>query len=479
VKFATVGLLLLSVGPACAQSAPPPSGQVIFSGSLRVRPEVWHWFEAKGGDSDYTYVGTLLRLAATGQAKRYDWQVELAAPWLAGLPTDSVAPPPEGALGLGATYRAANGGKEASLFPKQAFVRLHNVGSAGNALRLGRFEFIEGSEGMPNDPTLAALKRDRISHRLLGNFGWSHIGRSVDGIQFARQVPRLNLTMLAARPTQGVFELNGWDELDIEVYYAAATHPLGRQSGVGEGRLFWLLYRDHRDVLKVDNRPVAVRTADRAGLEIHTLGGHLLRTIPAGSGKLDLLLWGVAQFGDWGRQDHRAGAAAAEVGYQPKAARLHPWIRAGVNWGSGDGDPSDGKHETFFQVLPTPRIYARFPFYNQMNSTDWFTTLMLRPQARWSLRADYHNLGLSHQADLWYQGGGAYENRPSFGYVGRPSGGRSGLAQLLDVSVDYTVSTRSSLTLYAGQAFGGGVIESIYQSGKNASLLYLEWNQKL
>jgi hypothetical protein len=192
-----------------------------------------------------------------------------------------------------------------------------------------------------------------------------------------------------------------------------------------------------------------------------------------------LLLWGAAQFGDWGRQDHRAGAVAAEVGYQPKNAALRPWIRGGVNWGSGDKDPADGEHGTFFQVLPTPRVYARFPFYNQMNTTDWFVSVSLRPPSRWTLRADYHNLSLSRRADLWYQGGGAFQNGPAFGYVGRPSGGKSGLADLFDVSVDYAVSPKTSLTFYAAYASGGGVVGSIYPSGRDASLVYLEVNQKL
>src|SRR5262249_23574482 len=148
--------------------------------------------------------------------------------------------------------------------------------------------------------------------------------------------PNLNVTLLAARPTRGVFDVRGWADLDVEVYYAAATRSLPSRSGAGEARLFWLLYDDHRDVVKVDNRPAAVRAAGKESLFIHTLGGRFLRSYPLGSGTGDVLLWGAAQFGDWGRQDHRAGAVAAEAGYQPKGVKLRPWIRGGVNWSSGD-----------------------------------------------------------------------------------------------------------------------------------------------
>jgi hypothetical protein len=50
--------------------------------------------------------------------------------------------------------------------------------------------------------------------------------------------------------------------------------------------------------------------------------------------------------------------------------------------GSGDGNPNDNTHGTFFQVLPTPRPYARFPFFNMMNNEDTFGMLILRPHAK-------------------------------------------------------------------------------------------------
>lgn len=65
------------------------------------------------------------------------------------------------------------------------------------------------------------------------------------------------------------------------------------------------------------------------------------------------------QIGDWGGLTHSAGAGAVEAGYQPKW-KLKPWFRLGYFRSSGDGNPTDGDHNTFFQVLPTLRIYAEF-----------------------------------------------------------------------------------------------------------------------
>jgi Alginate export len=142
---------------------------------------------------------------------------------------------------------------------------------------------------------------------------------------------------------------------------------------------------------------------------------------------------------------------------------------------SAQTDATDDKHTTYFQVLPTPRVYARFPFYNQMNSEDAFAQLMLKPHARLSLRADVHALRLSNARDLWYSGGGAFQ-QSTFGYQGRPSGGHRSLGTLFDLSADLAVTPTTTLTLY-----GAGVEANIYPAGggnPTARLLYVELTRR-
>jgi hypothetical protein len=140
---------------------------------------------------------------------------------------------------------------------------------------------------------------------------------------------------------------------------------------------------------------------------------------------------------------------------------------------SGDADPADGRHGTFFQVLPTPRIYARLPFHNLMNLEEAFGSLVLRPTARLSIRGDARALRLASAADLWYLGGGAFEEE-SFGFAGRPAGGSTDLATLLDLGAEYRLTPRLIASAYFGRAGGGEVIRQIYPAGPNASLGFLE-----
>jgi hypothetical protein len=475
-------LLFLTIGNlSSAQNQPSPTPMTFagirFSGSLRVRPEVWDWFDTTAAEPNYTYLGSLLRLSFSQERSNWDWQAEFAMPLLLGLPENSVAPAPQGQLGLGANYFAANHeSAAANFFAKQGFVRLKGIfGDKASSLRFGRIEFVDGAEVAPKDTTLAVLKRDRIAHRLLGNFGFSHVGRSFDGIQYGRGTPGMNLTLLAARATQGVFQVNGWGELDTDVLYGALTGSVGKKSP-GEWRAFALSYHDGRPVLKTDNRPTAARTADHHNIRVTSVGGNYLQTLTTKWGTTDVLFWGTWQFGNWGVLDQRAGAVAIEGGFQP-TLKLKPWFRGGYFYSTGDNNPNDAKHGTFFQVLPTPRIYARFPFYNLMNNQDAFVEVILRPHAKWTIRSDAHFLRLGNKNDLWYTGGGAFQ--PStFGYVGRPSNGSQSLANVYDVSVDYQVNPHLTLTGYYAGATGRAVIQKIYPDGGTGQFGYAELNWK-
>jgi hypothetical protein len=474
---ATLVLLALGTGLALAQT-PPDTGKKKFplkvTVQVRLRLESWDWFNTPLADGNYEFFASQLRVGIGQERKKWDWQIELEQPTLLGLPDNAIAPAPQGQLGLGASYFAANHNERntAGIFLKQGYVRFKGFGGdAASRLRLGRFEFVDGAETAPKDATLAALKRDRIAQRLLGNFAFSHVQRSFDGLEYARSTPAANFTLMAGRATQGVFETNGSPELDVDVIYGAYTRTLHKKA-TGEWRAFVLHYHDGRGTLKVDNRPLAARTADHDNIRLTTVGGHYLDVFPLGRGQADVLLWGAWQLGDWGVLSHSAGAGAVEAGYQPKW-KLKPWLRLGYFRSSGDGNPADGNHNAFFQVLPTPRIYARFPFYNLMNSEDAFGELILRPHAKVTLRGDLHWLRLANAHDLWYSGGGAFQDG-TFGYAGRPSGGHNSLATVADVSADWRINSQFSLTAYLGGAFSRRAIAASYPQAGNGRFSYLE-----
>ncbi|MGA3292946.1 MAG: alginate export family protein [Candidatus Acidiferrales bacterium] len=452
-------------------------GPLEISGNWRVRLEGWNWFEGSSGNNSYAFPHSLLRVAIGQESKDFDWQVEAAQDVILMLPRDAVVAAPQGQLGLGGTYYAANGNgrNNANAFIRQAYFQANHLGQG--KLKLGRFEYFDGTEVKPKDATLAALVQTRIAQRLIGNFGWSAVGRSFDGAQFDYNWGKGDFTLMGARPTRGVYQIDAMGELDVDLYYGAFTVPVEAKHGAGELRLFGVGYIDHRTaVLKTDNRSPSARAADHGQIQIGTYGADYLHVFnTAAAGKFDFLLWGAIQTGAWGQLTQRAGAFVGEFGWQPPVKSLKPWLSAGYSYGSGDGNSKDSIHGTFFQVLPTPRPYARFPFYDMENNEDFYGSLNVRPHSKLALRSELHALRLADKTDLWYVGGGAFQTK-TFGYTGRPSNGNRSLANVWDVSADYQMTRGFAVGLYYGHAWGKAVIASIYPKDSNGQFAYVETN---
>lgn len=452
-------------------------GLLEISGNWRMRGERWDWFEPTQGDSNYGFGHSLLGVGLSQQSERFDWLVEGAQDTIFALPGGAVLPAPQGQLGLGGTYYTANGNtvNNFNAFVRQALVRFKKLGN-GNLL-LGRFEYQDGLELIPADTTLASLVRIRIAQRLIGSSSWSAVGRSFDGGQFSYNIGQTNFSVMGARPTRGVYQVDAMGELDINIFSGSVTSAFGSARAPREVRAFAMGYVDERTtVLKTDNRPQSVRATDRGNISIGSYGLDYLQVFNTEkSGRFDVLAWGVVQKGSWGGQSHSAGAFFGEFGWQPPEEHLKPWLSAGYSYSSGDSNPNDSHHGTFFQLIPTARPYARFPFYNMMNNEDLYATLVLRPHAKLSIRSEVHGLRLAQSADLWYLGTGAFQPK-TFGYTGRPSNGERSLATVADVSADYQITRSFSVNFYYAQAWSNSVITRIYPQEPDGQFAYVETN---
>ena len=380
-------LWLLIVWPTPLQAEVPItqiSPKLSVFASLRARGEFWDWFKGTSGDSSYAYAATVAKLGLKWQQDLFDLHLEAQNTALMGLPDDASAPAPQGSFGLGAVYLSHNRRQsDASVFLKQAHLTLKQLGVPGLSLRGGRHSIAEGAEVLSKDPTIDWVKKMRVSQRLLGPFGWSHVGRSYDGFTLSWTKDAYNFTLHGSHPTQAGFDLAGNKTItDIDILYAGFNLTRPEFAKTTDARLFYIYYADGRNLRPTDNRPAAVR--NRRHLAINTGGGHLIQVVPTGAGPIDLMGWGVVQGGDWGSQDHNGWAFAAEAGWQPSGLPWKPWFRIGYNLSSGDDDPNDGDHDTFFQMLPTARVYSFSTFYNLMNNEDIFFQLILRPLKGWS-----------------------------------------------------------------------------------------------
>jgi Alginate export len=447
---------------------------------MRTREYVWSYFQPgtinkQTYENRYNYQDNTLRFGLGYQINGVKFYIEAMNPTFFDLPSHAIAPAPSGNLGLGANYYAVHQkGLDSNIFLKQGYIAFGQQILEHLYIKGGRFEFDEGQDLVPEDAQLKWIVLNQISQRLIGNFGFSDVMRSFDGAMVRYGEPNWNLTAMYGVPTRGVFDNDGMDEIrKVDVIYGALNGLLERASGNLLGRAFFIWYDDNRGLAPVDNQPVAAAAANHSAISIESPGADAAATYHLGPGTADAMVWGTYQFGNWGDQIQSGWATAAQIGYRFGDLPWQPWPRAGFQMSSGDSTPNNNVHSTFFQILPTPRVYALNPVYNMMNNLDASTELVLNPLSNVEWRSTFHSLWLSSSKDLWYYGGGAFDNH-IFGYIGRPSFGKSYLGSELDTGITWKLRRYLQLYFFTGHLFGGSVVAANFPSGRGETFGYAE-----
>jgi hypothetical protein len=486
-------LAWLSVSPGGRAAAEEPFDlldHVTLSASNRVRGEFVSWFDPEGPNSNesYGFFANRVRFGVTLGFPSVEFFVEGQDTRLVNLPGSDSINAAVGTLGPGAVYFANTHDRDqGETILHRGFATVRRFGLPGVAVSVGRLGYNHGLEKVSADRTVAWLQKSRISQRLIGNFDYTHVGRSFDGVQVLYDYGVLNWTTLVARPTAGGFEISANRQIS-DIGLISSTASLVGDGNLGPYALqaFYIYYDDGRNLAPADNRPLAppsgscagvsmpglFRSCDHGNIAISTVGADLIQTTKLGPGTAEALVWGGGQFGDWQSLDHQGWAYAVETGYRLDDVALSPWLRAGFFRSSGDDDPSDDRHRTFFQILPTARIYAETPFYNMMNNQDLFVQALLEPEKGATLALGGHWLRVTESADLVYSGGGANSDK-SFGYSGYRARGANELAYLVDASLTYAMTKHVQVYGYYGHAFGQGVISRNF-AGTGTDYGYIE-----
>lgn len=448
-----IALAVLVFGSSFAgaeENAPPDAWR--FEESLRIRGESYDWF-APGAtattpspDEREDFWHSKLQLGAFYDKSQFSAGFQLQYFQVGGL-----AP---GTSGPGAVYFATNGDRDpGDVAIRQAFVTWKADEARSLAVTAGRFLYANGGEVKSENPKLQSLKQGRIHNRVFGTFDYTG-GRSFDGISALLSPFDDTVGLAIFRPTQGGFATDAMQQIE-EIHSTALsyTSKWGAEDA-GEIQFFHYYYDDSRDdVVKVDNRPLEIRTADAQTLQIHSVGASIVQLMPFESFNADLLTWGIAQIGDWGDDDHRAGAFALESGVTLSEVGMKPRVAFGYNWGSGDSNPVDGTHNTYFQMLPTARQYALLPFFNAMNNEEFFLQVSATPLPTLTLRSAVRALHLQNDNDLLYGGGGAGRS-DQFGFSGTPLADDE-LGVVMEGSIEWRACSAWLLAVYYGHLEGG------------------------
>lgn len=410
---------------------------------VRFRTEAW---DAHSKDTDwFSATRTRVRLSYAFQ-ERLRFVSELQDVRVHGLDTAA-----SGGAGL---YRAQSGLDSNAHGTDVRQLYLEARLAPGSFVRLGRQDVKLGTEVGYPEGDWKYLKVKRASQRLVGTVGWTHAERSNDAVAAGWTLGGHHVFAFLARPTTGVFDVDSAYRPQRDIHYGGVSWTVKRDTWLDatELRFFALGYEDDRSI-RHGGLP--------DGVEVYTAGASLLGVHPLGPGKADLLLWAAGQLGDYDDLDHRAAAGVAELGYQFSWLPLKPWLRVGVNAASGDGDPGDGDHETFFNLLPTNHLY--YGFADRLafqNLRDAFVQLRLQPHPKLGVDLFVHRFSLLTDDDGRYFGTGAF-NESAFGYGTQPSRGFQHVGTEVDAVAN--ISLAKFLGLQVGYAFldGGALLDAL------------------
>jgi len=371
-----------------------------------------------------------------------------------------------GSSGPGGLYRAntkdGDGNNANGFALQQGWLEYKPI--EGLSLRGGRQGINLGTTLKYKERDWTYVKFQRESQRLIGTVAWSTAARSYDGGTTALDMKGYLLYGFAAQPTTGVFDIRGGYKPQNHVVFGGMDFTVKRGTWVHntEFRSFFIGYLDTRDPDEVAGLFGPIRT--------YTLGGSVLGIYPLGPGKLDVLVWVAGQWGSYVGStpsgvrdlDHAAWALLAEVGYQ-FALPFEPWLRTGVNVASGDGNPDDGKHNTFFNLLPTNHLYYgsldQLAFQNLIN---WFAQFKFSPIPKVAVNFFVHRFWLMSDRDSVYSGTGAF-NRSTLGFAAASSNGSGTVGTEIDVTATYQFNEHVGFTGGYSYMFGGPV----YQTSSN------------
>ena len=275
---------------------------------------------------------------------------------------------------------------EKNLDLHQGYLQLKNLGPW--VLTLGRQEMIYGDQ------------------KLVGNFGWSNIGRSFDGIKMGYDTGRVRTDLWLA--TIRKFANTGADPTFVPTPTVPSVSNRKEQT-------FFGMYTTYSGLPEVSIEPYVLFLWDTGsgGLITDpaaqdqrrvTLGLRLAGKAMAES--IDYTAEGAYQLGGIQSKDIAAYAGAVKLGYN-----FTPGLpgRLGIefDYASGDDNPADGDFKTFENLFPTNHIhYGYMDYVGWRNMQDLRFSLGVKPTQTASISLDYHLFWLAREADHWYAASG-------------------------------------------------------------------------
>jgi len=345
---------------------------------------------------------------------------------------------------------------------RQGYIRLGGGKDLPLSLKVGRQELIYGDE------------------RLVGASDWDNITRTFDAAKLHYQQDAFWVDAFTGRvviPNDNEFNQPNWDDWFSGIY--ASTAALVPKT---ELQLYFL----------ADNAgsgsPNYVGTGGRGNSprDIYTIGARF-QTLPGALNGWDFNGEFAGQFGDFEypagtpgvingtRLNQLAYATHIEGGYSFTKLDLKPRLALGLEYGSGDGNPSDKDHNTFVNLYPTNhKFYGAMDFFSWQNMLDPYLKASVSPVKGLTFTLTYSAFWLANSSDFFYQINQA--PRTAGGYGINPQNG-SFAGQEVDIIASYQPKPFFQAQAGFGHFFTGGYVNQTFQNlggSHDANWFYLQ-----
>ncbi|MBI3620785.1 MAG: alginate export family protein [Nitrospirae bacterium] len=342
---------------------------------------------------------------------------------------------------------------EKNLDIHQGYVTVKNVLGPVN-LTLGRQELFFGD------------------HRLVGNLGWSNIGRSFDGLRMTYVYVPVRVDLWAAVPKQfgtnvgadPTFSTSNRESQQFYGLYGAVTVD----SLVVEPYVLYL--RDTGNATEVNGggalvSPItapAARGQGRATMGLRFNGR-------AADESIDYTAEGAYQTGNMDgrgttpKSAISAYAVALKAGYTAPVA-VKPRLGVEYDLASGDDNPADDRFTTFENLFPTNHMhYGYMDYVGWRNMQALRFSMGLKPTAATGVSLDYHLFWLAKAGDNWYAASGQIFRTTPAGNTQKE------LGEELDLVAYVMVLDKLRLEAGYGHFFPGRYVKANFPAATDAS----------
>ena len=344
----------------------------------------------------------------------------------------------------------------------QGYVKLGGIEGLPLSLKVGRQELSYGDE------------------RLIGAFDWDNVGRVFDAAKLRLEEDKFWVDAFVGRvviPNDNEFDQSNWDDWFSGVY--GSTRSLVPKT---ELQLYFLA--DNASA----NSPKHATTYGKGNSprDIYTIGSRF-QTLPGQLNCWDVNGEFAGQFGDFEyapgtpgvvngqRLDQLAYATHIEGGYTFTKPDFKPRLAVGFDYASGDGNPTDNKHNTFVNLYPTNhKFYGAMDFLSWQNLMNPYLKASIVPAKGLSVSATYNAFWLANTSDFFYQVNQA--PRTTGGYGINPGNG-SFAGQEIDLIANYQPAAFVQLQGGYGHYFTGNYVNQTFQNlggAHDANWVYLQ-----